>query len=154
MAQTPSSSILDAVPPSDKGAERAVLGSILIDHSRLAEVEAILKPEAFYVEDHRILYEHILSIGEIAIDATLLLDSLRTAGKLEAVGGPAYIAETLKPGAVTPLNAIRYATVIVEQWQKRKMIELNTLALTSLYDGRWKPKDLAKRQIEALLRML
>ena len=40
-------------------AEQAVLGSMLIDPQKVPDVVELLKPEDFYMESNRILYEAI-----------------------------------------------------------------------------------------------
>ena len=147
MARKPTSSILDAVPPSDKDAERSILASLLMDPSRRDEVSAILKPEAFYVEAHRTIYATLLAMGDV--DMILLVNRLRTAGDLEEIGGPAYLADVLSSVAI-PNHAVHYARIVAETARKREMIHLNKSVLVALYSGKWTAKQLAERQIERL----
>ena len=48
------------VPPHDTEAEQAVLGSMLTDQDAVIDAIEILKPEDFYREDNKFIYEEIL----------------------------------------------------------------------------------------------
>jgi replicative DNA helicase len=149
MARTPPvSEILDSQPPCDKDAERGVLASVMLDPGRRPEVAEILWPGSFYVDAHRILYAHLLDME--SVDMILLTDRLRTAGELEAIGGPAYLAEILASVAV-PNHAKHYARIVSETAKKREMLDLNKAALVALYSEKWTVAELAKRQADKLL---
>ena len=53
---------LDRLPPQSIEAEEAVLGSLLIDPDAIFEVSAFLKPESFYHEKNRWIYEAIVEL--------------------------------------------------------------------------------------------
>ena len=52
------------VPPYSQEAEAAVLGGILLNNDALAQVQDIIKPEDFYIESHRRIYEAIESLSQ------------------------------------------------------------------------------------------
>src|SRR3954452_2326023 len=79
-------------PPHNLEAEMSVLGAILISDRTLYAlvIEEGLKPEDFYRERHRTIYESMLSLyrdGE-PLDHLTVAEHLRERGKLEGVGGP------------------------------------------------------------------
>lgn len=47
--------------PSNVDAERATLGSVLLNRDALAAIAAWLKPEYFYLERHNQIYEAMLA---------------------------------------------------------------------------------------------
>ena len=53
---------LGKVPPQDIEAEQAVIGSMLTDQEAVSSAIETLKPEDFYREDNKIIYEAILNI--------------------------------------------------------------------------------------------
>ena len=53
---------LGKVPPQDIEAEQAVIGSMLTDQDAVSSAIETLKPEDFYREDNKIIYEAILNI--------------------------------------------------------------------------------------------
>ena len=52
------------VPPNDLGAERAVLGSLMIDPAAVAEIRDILEPEDFYAERHAHIYRAAVALAD------------------------------------------------------------------------------------------
>ena len=61
-----------------------------------------LRADDFYADANQKLYTHILALHDEGkrIDTTLLVERLRQAGELEAVGGTAYLAEVLPVGSL------------------------------------------------------
>lgn len=80
--------------PSNVDAERAVLGSMMLDAGVIPDVLRLLKPSDFYLNAHQILYRRMLELYDAnkPLDLTLMSDALRRAGELDAVGGYVYIA--------------------------------------------------------------
>ena len=50
------------IPPHDIEAEQAVLGSMLTDQDAVIDAIEVLKPEDFYREDNKFIYEAILNL--------------------------------------------------------------------------------------------
>ena len=84
----------DVVLPHDDQTERAVLGALFLDPSAADVVLNILKPEDFYNQKHRIIYEAILEMIEEGkeLEPLVLINHLDLKGKLDTVGGRSYIA--------------------------------------------------------------
>ena len=87
-------------PPSNVEAERAVLGSILIDTTVRGEARVMdlclaqgVTTESFYDPRNRAIYNEMLLVNRLGkpLDALVLVDSLRANGRLDAVGGVAYV---------------------------------------------------------------
>ena len=112
------------IPPHDIEAEQAVLGSMLTDQDAVVDAIEILKPEDFYREDNKYIYEAILNLYNKSepIDIITLKSELISTGKFEAVGGYEYIA--LLPDKV-PLvaNAEKYMRIVEEKSILRKLIK-------------------------------
>ncbi len=68
--------------PQSLEAEQAVLGSILIDSQCVSDVIGILKPEDFYLEQNREIYEAIYTMFNFSqtIDPVTVLDKLKELG--------------------------------------------------------------------------
>ena len=65
-------SLLDATPPHSPDAERGLLGSILLDPSKLADVRPIVEPFDFHVPQFRTIFAALLALaddGQAADDA-------------------------------------------------------------------------------------
>lgn len=143
----PLSEILDGLPPSDRHAEMALIGSLMLDPARRLEVAGIVAAEDFYHPPCGILFAAILKLA--TVDAVLLIDALKLAGTLDAAGGRPYVAECIASAPVAA-HAAYYAGIVAEQARKRRMVELNRQVLVALYSGRWTAKELAQRHIERL----
>ena len=53
---------LGKVPPHDIEAEQAVIGSMLTDKDSVISALEVLKPEDFYREDNKVIFEAILNL--------------------------------------------------------------------------------------------
>src|SRR6059036_1204018 len=102
--------------PHSVEAERSVLGAVLIDNQMLNRVLPILKPEDFYRESHRLIFEAMarMSMTTRAIDLVTLKDALDGSGDLEAAGGASYIA-MLVDGVPKSMNAEHHARIVKDK---------------------------------------
>ncbi len=85
--------IADRMPPQNIDAEQAVLGAMLIKKEAIAEVSQILKPEDFYRDAHKIVYEAMLTLfnkNEPA-DIVTVSEYLNNENLMEKVGGVTFI---------------------------------------------------------------
>ena len=112
------------IPPHDTEAEQAVLGSMLTDQDAVIDAIEILKPEDFYREDNKYIYEAILNLYNKAepIDIITVKSELISMGKFEVVGGFEYLG--ILPDKV-PLvaNAERYIKIVEEKSLLRQLIK-------------------------------
>ena len=113
------------LPPQCIEAEVAVLGSILLQPSVLEELVDLLPWEAFYLQQHRIVYRACLALHVRGIppDLMQLVVFLKDNGKLEQAGGQSALAMFLD-SVVTAANVVSYAELIAEKWHRRRMGEL------------------------------
>ena len=119
---------LGKVPPQDIEAEQAVIGSMLTDQDAVSSAIETLKPEDFYREDNKIIYEAILNIYNRAepIDIITLKAELSSMNKLEAVGGLEYIA-VLPDKVPTTANVDRYIKIVEEKAMLRNLIKTGSI---------------------------
>jgi len=94
-------------------AERALLGSILLDSSALREVDPVLTSEDSYDEAHRIIYRAIRDLydrgGPLA--AVSLAGALARRDELLTVGGTRFIADLVN-SVPHSANAKWYAGIV------------------------------------------
>ena len=71
--------LLSQVPPHSLEAEQSVLGSVLIDSQCVADIIGILKPEDFYLQQNREIFEAIYEMFNYSqtIDPVTVLEKLR-----------------------------------------------------------------------------
>ena len=115
---------LGKVPPHDIEAEQAVLGSMLTDKDAVIAAMEVLKPESFYREDDKAIYEAMQNLYNRAepIDLITLKNELETMSKLEQVGGLEYLAN-LPEKAPTSANVQKYISIVEEKSMLRSLIK-------------------------------
>ncbi len=145
------SEILDRLPPQNLDAEKGVIGSLLLDPNLCDDVALVVRAADFYAEANQKLYGHVLAMHEEGhrVDATLLLERLRAAGDLEAIGGPAYLAEVVH-SVPYAANAVYYAEIVRDKATLRALIHASTEILRDAYEPTLEPKELVNRAEEQI----
>ncbi len=111
------------VPPHDLDAEAAVLSAILLDPGAMDRVQEFLKPEHFYSEAHRRIYEaanDLRSRGQ-PVDIVQVGSWLKSRDRLGQIGGMAYLTEILN-AAPAVANVAAYGKTIHEKYRVRALI--------------------------------
>ncbi|QJA05401.1 replicative DNA helicase [Thermosulfurimonas marina] len=140
-AQVPE--LLGRIPPHNLEAERGVLGSVFLEPSVILKVVEILSPEDFYREAHAEIYRAMLSLFERhePIDLVTVHDELSQRGRLEEVGGAAYLAE-LAGLLPTSAHAVHYAQIVKEKALLRRLIRAATEIAARAYEAAEPVEDL------------
>lgn len=111
------------VPPHDLDAEAAVLSAVLLERDALDKVLEILKPNYFYSDSNRRIFEAVvaLAIEGDPVDITTVGGWLRSRGTLEQSGGAAYLIQIID---ATPSvhNIEAHARIVAEKWRLRQLI--------------------------------
>src|SRR5271155_1095868 len=109
--------------PNNLDAERSVLGAILLDNNALNAAIENLRPEDFFLDQHRRVFTQMISLGEAqqAIDLITLTEELHRRGDLEAAGGAPYLA-SLADGMPKVSNIEHYARIVKEKAMLRNLI--------------------------------
>lgn len=137
--------------PCHPESERSVLGAML--RSREAALLAIetLQPDDFYDPANREVYSAMQTISSASrpIDLVTLDEELTRRGKLDAIGGAAYLVELSRcvPSAV---NAQAYIRIVDEKSTLRKLIRASEAIIKACYAGEEETQDileLAEKQI-------
>ena len=121
--------------PQNIEAEEAVLGAILVNPQVITKVVEVLKPESFYKPAHRYVYEamlHLFNSNE-RIDIVSVSDVLSYTGKLETIGGRAFIND-LSYKTITTSNIEYYAKIVQEKSIKRALINAGSEIVSFGYD--------------------
>jgi replicative DNA helicase len=125
-------SLEDVKLPYSLEAEQSVLGSILIDPQCLYQVLDHLKPQFFYLPQHREIFTSMVSMfsQSSAIDIVTLLNELKTAGVYDEAGGKAYL---LQLAEIVPsvANVAAYARIVQEKFYLRSLITASKEIITA-----------------------
>jgi len=145
------SDLVGRVPPHSVEAEKAVLGSILLDPRVLDDVATQLTADDFYVDAHRRIYARILEMHSEnrTIDLMLLVEELRRHSEFEAVGGAAYLAEIAQSVAVAS-HAVYYAEIVRNHALTRSLIHAGTDIVRDAFDLSLEPREIINRAEERI----
>lgn len=121
-----------ALPHSEES-ERAVLGAIFVDPLLLHQLKAMLRPEDFYHERHKLIFEAMLELGE-ATDLRTLQATLEQRGDFEAVGGLAYLSG-LDLDLPDINRADLYAGIVRDRAARRRLMQACAEGIRSCLDG-------------------
>src|SRR5271154_854049 len=132
----PVDTTLEKPLPSNLDAERSVLGAILLDNHALNAAIEKLRPEDFFLDQHRRIFIYMIELGEAqqAIDLVTLSDHLHRKGELEAAGGAAYLSQ-LMDGVPRVSNLEHYARIIKEKSVLRNLIHATHAIQETALDG-------------------
>ena len=124
------------VPPNHLESERSVLGAML--RSREAALLAIenLSAEDFYDPANREIYAAMQAMASVSrpIDLITLDEELSRRGKLDVVGGAAYLIE-LSKSVPSAANIRAYIRIVDEKSTLRRLIAAAETILQDSYDG-------------------
>ena len=112
-------------PPSNVDAERAMLGSILIDKQILADVLEIAQPQDCYDPKNRIVFEHLVKLHNKRepIDYVTLVNILTESGKLEQAGGVSELV-SLSRAVPSAYNVTNYAEIVASTATRRRLLDV------------------------------
>jgi replicative DNA helicase len=116
---------IGAAPPHSIEAEQSVLGAVLLWDGALygLVIEEGLRPEDFYRDRHRLIYESMLALYQESqpVDPLTVTEHLRSRGELENAGGQAEVDGLT--GAVPAVgNALRYGRIVREHALLRRLL--------------------------------
>lgn len=105
--------------------ERAVLGVMLYDQAAMLEVLDILKPDDFYLEAHRVIFDWVqwLASEGRPFDVLLLTREMKEHGVLESIGGGSYLGDLMSAPPDTP-NARYWAEKVRDLSISRELVKL------------------------------
>ena len=145
--------LLSRQAPQSLEAEQAVLGSILIDSRCVADVIGILRPEDFYLQQNRDIYQTIYTMFNFSqtIDPVTVLDKMREIGVYQD-NSRDYVLQLME---ITPTaaNAQRYANIVREKAMLRGLGQAASDITEMVHDQVGTPQEMletAEKKIYAL----
>ena len=110
--------------PYSLEAEQSVLGAVLVDPDQINQIADVLKPEYFYLPEHRSIYAVMMEkmIRNERIDFVTVLESLKSEGFFSSEDGKAYL---LKLANIVPFisHLPNYAKIVREKYEARCLIK-------------------------------
>jgi replicative DNA helicase len=123
------------IPPQALDLEEAVLGAMMLENDRLAEVIEVLKPEVFYKENHQIIFTAIqrLFAQNEPVDILTVTEELRKTGELDIAGGP-YFITMLTNRVASTANIEFHSRIILQKFIQRELIRVSSEIIKDAYE--------------------
>lgn len=129
----PRNNDIGRILPHNDEAEKAILGSLLLDPEAFDQITDKIKASDFYQKGNAIIFNAISVLRESTLDYITLVDYLAKNGELEKVGGVGYIAELTNQDAI--VNHIsNYAEIIKENSRRRQLFQVATKLSQDAFD--------------------
>ena len=143
--------LLERVPPQNLDAERSALGAMFLDKEAIYRAMEILRPDDFYKDAHRHIYQTVLDLADKGepVDLVTVTEALRQSKRLDEVGGVAYLTE-LANAVPTAAHIDHYARIVEEKSLLRRLIHAAGEIMAAGYEGREEVEEIldeAERKI-------
>ena len=113
------------LPPQAQELEDSVLGALMIEQEAFGTVADLLRPEVFYKDQNRLVFEAIreLAVNDQPIDILSVGEKLKSKGTLEKAGGAVYLADLTRRVASTA-HLHYHAEIIAKKATARDLISM------------------------------
>lgn len=127
---------------------------MLLDREALLKALEILRPEDFYYEAHRVIFESMIELfdEDKVCDLVTLAEKLRQKGKLESVGGMEYLAQIVNV-VPTAANVEYYARIVEEKSLVRSLIQVCTRIIKESYEAKLEANELLDEAQNLILQL-
>src|SRR2546426_3862020 len=117
--------LLERPLPSSPDSERAILGSIILDNSLIAQAVELLDPDDFYVQSNRRIFKAMRVLFEHSSEITLILigEILKRDNSLESVGGIIPLTN-LTYGLPHVTSIVQFAKVVRGKSLLRQLVKV------------------------------
>ncbi|MBM4151988.1 MAG: replicative DNA helicase [Kiritimatiellaceae bacterium] len=144
------------LPPYSEEAERGVLGSALIESTRVIELCSMksVSADSFYVPAHRLLFEHLMGMYQRAraVDLLTVGEDIKKSGRLDQIGGYAFL-EGLIDSTPTAAHAEYYIDIIQQKHLLRRIITQAAETIDQCYSPDEEAEELLSRTEEAFFEL-
>ena len=122
--------------PHSLEAEQSVLGAMLIDSRCVPNVIGVLRPEDFYLQQNRDIFETIYSMFNFseAIDPVTVLNKMKERGVCDEQTTPGYLMQLME---ITPTaaNVLEYAAIVRDKALLRGISQAGTDIVEMAQEG-------------------
>ena len=119
--------VFGRITPQAREIEEAVLGAVMLEKDKLAQVlEIIQSPDCFYETAHQKIYASVRRLfdSSMPVDLLTVTEDLRKAGDLELIGG-AYYLTRLTMNVVSSAHVEAHARIVMEKYVMRELIRIS-----------------------------
>ncbi len=122
----------------NEDAEKGVLGSILLDSSKVLDFcsEKQIEVESFYIRAHQTIYSVMLEMNRDGrpVDILTLSDRLGKQGKLDEIGGTIFL-NSLLDSTPTAFHAEYYVDIVRQNHLLRRIVECSKQTENECYSS-------------------
>ncbi len=131
------------IMPHSIEAEQSVLGSMIIDKVAIGEAIEVLRPDDFYRDTHKTIYEAIVDLyqKDSAVDIVTLSEKLKANNQLDLVGGITYVTE-LSGSVITTSNVGSYIGIVKDKSTLRRLIRASNEIIDESYNNQDSVEDI------------
>ena len=124
------------LPPHDVEAEKAVIGSLLVDGEAIFNVATFLEPQDFFTQENQWIYDACFGLYQRneAINQITVAHELAQRGKLEETGGAAYLSHLVST-VPTSLHIVDYGQIVSRLSVMRRLISAASQITTIGYQA-------------------
>jgi replicative DNA helicase len=128
--------LADKLPPQNIEAEKACIGSMLLDREAIEIAVDILRGDDFYSSQHRLIFNAIVTLyGQATpVDSVTITEYLKSHGEIEKSGGVLYISSLLDE-VPTSANIEYYAKIVEQKSLLRKLISAASSIIAMGYEA-------------------
>lgn len=121
--------------PHSREAEEAVIGAVLINPEVYYDLAQFLTAEDFYIHRLRFIWEAFASLHDrrLPVDTLTLSETLADMGRLDEIGGPAFLTALLNQ-VPSSLHAEAYGKIVETAAIRRKLLTAANNIATLAYD--------------------
>ena len=128
--------IANKVLPNNLEAEQAVICSAMIDTEACINIVAKLKPEDFYSQSHKTIYNAICALykDNKPVDIVTLTDQLESKDELEEIGGVEYLS-VINNSLPSSAYYASYVEIVKKNSVLRQLIEASNRIIRNAYSN-------------------
>ncbi len=136
MAKNENVSLDSITMPYSLETEQAVIGSILINPECVTTVLSNVKPDYFYIPQHREIMEAVMILDTLGsrIDALTILDKLNSSGNSDAEVNKNYLFQ-IAQSVPSAANVENYCKIVREKYFLRSLITISRETIDSAIEG-------------------
>ena len=146
----------DRLPPQAVDAERAILGSMMIEKEAAPKVMDILTVEDFYSAKHKKIYRAMMDlwINNEPVDSVTLAQAIKKTGEtaLADIGGAEYVTGLINE-VKTAANVEHYARIVKDKATLRRIAEVGTNMVDSGLKEMAEPREVLEKAEDAIFKL-
>lgn len=139
------------LPPYSVEAEQSVIGGLLLDNQRMADVADVVKADDFFRRDHRLIFTAMLTLDAAnrPADPVTVAELLSSQRLLDEAGGLTYLGQLARetPSAA---NVRAYAQIVRDRSIRRRILKAGTHLQGLAYDAETTQQLVADAQASVL----